>query len=85
MSPGRYAVPLGMFSAAPRYPCTGNGGSSSAATCTAPSTAALPAMSVFMSAMFSAVFSERPPESKVMALPTSATGRALAAEAFFGR
>ncbi len=56
-----------------------------ATTCIAPSTAALPAMSVFMSTMFSAVFSDRPPESKVIALPTSATGRAFASAAFFGR
>ena len=38
-----------------------------------------------MSAMFSADFSDSPPESKVMALPTSETGRAFAAAGFFGR
>ena len=37
-------------------------------------TAAAPAMSVFMSSMPCAVLSERPPESKVIAFPTSATG-----------
>ena len=37
-------------------------------------TAAAPAMSVFMSSIPCAVLSDRPPESKVMALPTSATG-----------
>ena len=42
-------------------------------------------MSLFMSAMFSTDFSDRPPESKVIALPTSATGRAFASDAFFGR
>ena len=43
----------------------------------APSTAAEPAMSVFMSTMESAGLSDRPPESKVMALPTSARGGRL--------
>ena len=53
-------------------------------TCMAPSTAAEPAMSVFMSTMPSAGLSDRPPESKVMALPTSASGARLASFAFFG-
>ena len=39
----------------------------------APSTMAAPLMSVFIVVMPSAVFSDRPPESKVMPLPTSTT------------
>ena len=38
----------------------------------APSTAAAPAMSAFMLTMPVDVFRERPPESKVMPLPTKA-------------
>ena len=41
-------------------------------------TAAAPAMSTFMSSIPDAVFRESPPESKVMALPTSATGLPVA-------
>ena len=46
----------------------------SATTRIAASTAALPAMSVFIVTMLSVGLSERPPESKVMALPTSTSG-----------
>ena len=44
-------------------------------------TAAAPAMSLFMSSIFSAGLMDRPPLSKVMPLPTSATfARALRPE-----
>ena len=66
-------MPLGRFSQAPKKPCTGKGGSISATSDIAAITAAAPAMSVFMSSMPCAVLSDRPPESKVIALPTSAT------------
>jgi hypothetical protein len=81
---GRYEVPEGMFSHAPMKACTGKGGLRAAITFMAPSTAAEPAMSVFISTMESVGLSDRPPESKVMALPTSATGGSFACRAFFG-
>ncbi len=73
-----------MFSQAPSTAWTGKAGASAATTRIAASTAALPAMSVFMVTMLSVGLSERPPESKVMALPTSTSGRLLA-PAPFGR
>ena len=65
-----------MFSQAPSRAWTGNGGASAATTFMAASTAALPAMSPFMVTMLSVGLSESPPESKVMALPTSTSGLA---------
>ena len=72
-------MPLGRFSQAPKYPSTGKGGFVSATTDMAAMMAAAPAMSVFMFSIPCAVLMESPPESKVMALPTSATPFARAA------
>ena len=70
---GRIALPPGMFSAAAMIPMTFTGGLSAATACIAPSTVAPPPMSVFMLYMPSAGLMSRPPESKVIVLPTSAT------------
>ena len=51
MSPGRVAVPLGMFSQAGTTPTRLTGSSSSAAACSTPSTVAAPHMSYFISSM----------------------------------
>ena len=72
-SEGRWAVPDGMFSARASHPLTRTGRPSRAAATTVASTAAAPAMSLFISSMPAAVLMDRPPESKVMPLPTSAT------------
>ncbi len=71
-SDGRAAEPDGMFSAIAAYVVTWTGRPSRAIASVAPITAAAPAMSDFMLIMPLAVFSERPPESKVMPLPTKA-------------
>ena len=59
-----------MFSVQAASACTSTGSFSSATDAAAASTAAAPAMSVFMSSMPSLVFSDRPPESNVTPLPT---------------
>jgi hypothetical protein len=64
-----------MFSAAASQPVTFNGRPSSAIATTAASTAAAPAMSVFIRCMFNAGLIDKPPESNVMPLPTSARCR----------
>ena len=69
---GRVAVPDGMFSARQSQPDTRTGTSSSASATIVASTAAAPAMSVFMPTIDAVGFSESPPESNVMPLPTSA-------------
>ena len=69
---GRVAVPDGMFSARQSQPDTRTGTSSSASATIVASTAAAPAMSVFMPTIDAIGFSESPPESKVMPLPMSA-------------
>ena len=74
-SPSLYALPDGMFSVQAASACSSTGSFSSPTAAAAASTAAAPAMSVFMSSMPSFVFSERPPESKVMPLPTMTTRR----------
>ena len=72
---GRVAVPLGIFSAAARMPITRTGRRSAATAHSAPRTAAPPPRSVFIVYMLSGPFRSRPPESKVIVLPTSATVR----------
>src|SRR5450759_3167793 len=71
-----------MFSAAGTSAVTRSGRSSAGNTLIAPSTAAPPLMSVFIAIMTSAVFSDRPPESKVMPLPTSTTWQRGSADAY---
>ena len=61
-----------MFSAIASHPVTLIGSFRRAAASTAPSTAAAPAMSTFMYSMPVDGLSDRPPESNVMPLPTSA-------------
>ena len=72
-SPTRVASPPVMLSVIGRKPSTRTFAPSVAMARNAPSTAAAPPMSPFMPTMASAGFSERPPESNVMPLPTSAT------------
>src|SRR5215211_2379194 len=72
-SPGRMAVPLGMFSTIGTYAVTLALTPSSFSTDIAASTAAAPDMSVFIVSMPLDVFSDRPPESKTTPLPTNAT------------
>ena len=67
------AEPPGMFSVVGTMPITFTLHPSAGSTDMAAITAAAPAMSVFIVIMPSAVLSDRPPESKVMPLPTSAT------------
>ncbi len=71
-SEGRIAVPDGMFSARHAYAVTRICGFVRAIATIAPSTAAAPLMSHFIVIMPSAGLMERPPESNVMPLPTSA-------------
>ena len=78
MSLGRWASAPGMFSASASQAVTRIGNVRRAAATTAPNTVAAPAMSDFISGMEAAGLRDRPPESKVMPLPMSATclGRA---------
>ena len=71
-SPGRVALPLGMFSQAATTATTFIAGAVSASACIVPSTDAAPHMSNFISSMPAPGFRLMPPESKVMPLPTSA-------------
>ncbi len=71
-SPGRVASPPSMLSVSGMNPDTLTPGASSGSTDMAPRTAAAPAMSHFMVIMPWPVLMERPPESKVMPLPTRA-------------
>ena len=71
-SPGRVAEPDTMFSAIGANVLTLIGSPSAAITNVACTTAAAPAMSDFISFMLCAGLMVRPPESKVMPLPTSA-------------
>ena len=84
-SPGRWAVPLGMFSADGTQPVTRIGRASSAIALTAPMTAAAPAMSDFISSMLAAGLMEMPPVSKVMPLPTRARCRVAPSGAYSSR
>ena len=81
MSPGRNEVPLTRFSAAATTVRIRTCSSSSAIAAVAAITAAPPAMSPFMSYIFSAGFREIPPASNVIALPTRPTTRSLFASA----
>ena len=72
-SPGRIAVPLGMFSTIGTYAVTLALTPRSFSTDIAASTAAAPDMSVFIVSMPLDVFSDSPPESKTTPLPTNAT------------
>ena len=72
-SPGRIAVPLGMFSTIGTYAVTFALTPRSFSTDIAASTAAAPDMSVFIVSMPLEVFSDSPPESKTTPLPTNAT------------
>jgi hypothetical protein len=71
-SDGRCAVPDGMFSAIGAHAVTLTSRPSRAIATTAASTAAAPPMSDFIHSIAAAGLSDRPPESKVMPLPTSA-------------
>ena len=72
-SPGRIAVPLGMFSTSGTYPTMGVLTSSADSADIAAITAAPPDMSVFIVSMPPAVLSDRPPESNTTPLPTNAS------------
>ena len=74
MSPGRMALPEGMFSTAGMIPTRLIGRLSSEAANRVPSTAAPPAISIFISSIFSAGLREMPPASKTTPLPTRAMG-----------
>ena len=64
-----------MFSAIGIQASTSTASPSSATARTVASTAAAPPMSLFMSSIDADGLSDRPPESKVIPLPTSATLR----------
>ena len=72
-SPGRCALPPGMFSVAATTAITSKGGRRPAITSMAASVAAAPAMSPFILYMPSAPLIEMPPLSNVMPLPTMAS------------
>ena len=77
MSPGRWALPSGMFSTRPRMPTALTLALRAASAYIAPATAAEPAMSVIISSMPSAGLRLMPPVSKQTPLPTKAIGGAL--------
>ena len=74
MSPGREALPEGMFSQAGITPITFSFNCISAIARKVPNTEAAPHMSYFISSMPAPGLSEMPPVSKVMPLPTKTTG-----------
>jgi hypothetical protein len=74
MSPGRCALPSGMFSTRPIAPITLTFALRAASACMRPTTQAAPAMSPFMSSMLPAGLIEMPPVSKQTPLPTKAMG-----------
>ena len=74
MSPGRIALPSGMFSTRPMMPTTLAFALRAARVCMRPTTQAAPPMSPFMSSMPAAGLIEIPPESKQTPLPTTTTG-----------
>ena len=73
-SPGLVARPLGMFSQAATMPTTLTGARIEASASSVPKTLAAPPMSNFISSMAAPGFRLMPPVSKVMPLPTRATG-----------
>ncbi len=74
MSPGRCALPSGMFSTRPMAPTALTFAFRAASACINPTTQAAPPMSPFMSSMFAAGLIEMPPVSKQTPLPIKATG-----------
>ena len=74
MSPGRCALPSGMFSTRPMTPTALTLALRAASACIRPTTQAAPPMSPFMSSMPPAGLIEMPPVSKQTPLPTKATG-----------
>ena len=74
MSPGRVALPPGMFSVVGIKPMTFSGSFICAAARRVPNTLPAPDMSYFISSISAAGFSEMPPVSNVMPLPMSTTG-----------
>ena len=74
MSPGRWALPSGMFSTRPMAPTALTLALRAASACIRPTTQAAPPMSPFMSSMPAAPLMEMPPVSKQTPLPTKATG-----------
>ena len=73
-SPGRAALPSGMFSAAATTPVTSIGSFRSRQASMTPNTAAAPHMSYFISSSEAEGLIEMPPVSKVMPLPSTTTG-----------
>ena len=71
---GRVARPPGMFSVVGITPITFTGSLISPTAFIVPRTLAAPHMSNFISSISAPGLSEMPPVSKVMPLPTSATG-----------
>ena len=78
-SPGRCALPSGMFSTSPTSPTTLAGALRSASVLITPATTPAPPMSIVISSMPAAGLIEMPPVSKTTPLPTSAKGALLAA------
>ena len=76
MSPGRCALPSGMFSTRPIAPIALTFALRPASACISPTTQAAPAMSPFMSSMLAAGLIEMPPVSKHTPLPMKASGAA---------
>ena len=74
MSPGRCALPSGMFSTMPIAPTTLHFALRPASACIRPTTQAAPPMSPFMSSIEPDGLIEMPPVSKVTPLPMKATG-----------
>ena len=70
MSPGRVAVPLGMFSAMASRQVMRKDGFKRPIAVIAPSMVAAPPMSYFIFSIELAGLSDKPPVSKVMPLPT---------------
>ena len=83
MSPGRWALPSGMFSTRPRMPTALTLALRAASAYIAPTTAAAPPMSVIISSMPSAGLRLMPPVSKQTPLPTKAIGAAFGSLAPF--
>src|SRR5260370_54365 len=76
MSPGRCALPSGIFSTRPIPPTALTLALRAASACIRPTTQAAPAMSPFMSSMPAACLIETPPVSKQTPLPMNAAGDA---------
>ncbi len=82
MSPGRCALPSGMFSTMPMTPTALTLALRAPSAWSSPVTAAAPPMSPFMSSMPPAGLIEMPPVSKTTPLPTKATGASFALPPF---